>query len=74
MIKLCLATLLLTAYSQAIAHEGHGVPVDSVIHYLSGAHLLALLGLGLCAAAAYYIALGGRQGLLNRVTRRLNGQ
>ena len=74
MKKLCLAALLFIAYSQAIAHEGHGVPVDSVIHYLIGAHSLALLGLGLCAAVAYYVALSRRQGLLNRVTRRFNGK
>ena len=74
MTKLALATLLLMACSQAIAHEGHGVAVDSAIHYLTGTHLLALIGLGLCAAAACYVTLGRRQGLLNRVTRHFNGR
>lgn len=61
MTKLVLASLLFMSCSQVIAHEGHGVAVDSVIHFFTGAHLLALIGLGLCVAAACYVTLGRRK-------------
>jgi hypothetical protein len=55
--------LLMTASLQAFAHEGHGVDAGAVYHYLTGPHLLLLLGAGLCVAGAGY-------GLIKELTKR----
>lgn len=50
-------TALAVASSPAFAHEGHGVDVNSVLHYLSAPHIALPLGLVVVgAAAAFFIS------------------
>jgi len=53
MQRATLGLLLLSLNLPALAHEGHGVDAGSVLHYLSGAHLLLPVGIGLAVAACY---------------------
>ena len=60
-MKRVIPGLLLSSSSlQALAHEGHGVDVGSVMHYVSGPHLFLLVCFGLCVAGACYFTLKDR--------------
>lgn len=42
--------------SPAFAHEGHGVDVNSILHYLSAPHIALPLGMLVLACGATFIA------------------
>ena len=54
MRKVILGAAITTWGVQAIAHEGHGIDASSVLHYLSGSHLLIPMLLAMCVAGVAY--------------------
>lgn len=55
MKKRFLGLLLAISSTQAVAHDGHGVDANAVMHYFSAPHLLLPIGIGLCAAGLGFV-------------------
>ena len=51
-----LASVTLPMWQQsALAHEGHGVSAQSILHYLSASHLMPVLLLAAVVGTTWYL-------------------
>ena len=47
--------------TQVLAHEGHGIDTSSIVHYVTGPHLLSSLGLAVGMAVVCYLVARHRR-------------
>ena len=60
MNKLFLASILIGFPQLAIAHDGHGVNPQSLLHYFSGAHVVGMAAVAISIAAICYFSFRRR--------------